>query len=104
MAKVDRLIEVEMRKRSTRSEDSGPDAEFAQLLGEQSDTGRKVEFGRDALLDAVDHRQFGVALFGFLQQALGFVEQAGRSRVPSPSGGNGLPPGHRLGPKVCSRS
>ena len=30
-----------------------------------------------ALLHAVDHRQLGVALFGFLQQALRLVEQAG---------------------------
>ena len=36
----------------------------------------EVERSGHALLDAVDHRQLGVALLGLLQQALRLVEQA----------------------------
>jgi hypothetical protein len=36
----------------------------------------KIQRPRHALLDAVDHRQLGVALLGLLQQALRLVEQA----------------------------
>ena len=49
---------------------------LAQLVADQVDDGLEVQLGGDALLDAVDHRQLGVALLGLLQQALRLVEQA----------------------------
>ncbi len=36
-----------------------------------------VQLGGQSLLDAVNDRQFGVALLGLLKQTLGFIEQAG---------------------------
>ncbi len=47
-----------------------------QLVTHQIDDALEAELRRYALLDAVDHRQLGVPLLGFLQQALGLVEQA----------------------------
>ena len=47
-----------------------------QLVAYQVDDRLEVKLRRHAFLDAVDHRQFGVALFGFLQQALCLVEEA----------------------------
>ena len=49
---------------------------LAQLVADQVDDGLEVERAGDALLDAVDHRHLGVALLGFLQQALRLVEEA----------------------------
>ena len=46
------------------------------LVADQIDDGLEVELGGHALLDAVDHRQLGGALLGFLEQALRLVEQA----------------------------
>ena len=52
-------------------------ADLAQLVADQVDDRLEVELRRDALLDAVDDRQLGVALLGLLEQALRLVEQAG---------------------------
>ena len=49
---------------------------LAQLVADDVDDRLEVELGGHPLLDAVDHRQLGVALLGFLQQALRLVEQA----------------------------
>ena len=49
---------------------------LAQLVADQIDDGLEVELGRHALLDAVDDRELGGALLGFLQQPLRLVEQA----------------------------
>ena len=49
---------------------------LAQLVADQVDDGLEVELRGHALLDAVDHRQLGGALLGFLQQPLRLVEQA----------------------------
>ena len=48
---------------------------FAQFVPDQVDDGLEVELGGHALLDAVDHRQFGGALLGFLQQALRLIKE-----------------------------
>ena len=47
---------------------------LADLLAHQLDDAVKVELAGDALLDAVDDGQLGIALLGFFQQTLGFVE------------------------------
>ena len=49
---------------------------FAQLVADQVDDPLEVERAGHALLDAVDHRELGVALLGFLQETLRLVEQA----------------------------
>ena len=49
---------------------------LAQLVADEVDDRLQLELGGHALLDAVDHREFGVALLGLLQQALRLVEQA----------------------------
>ena len=51
--------------------------DFAQLVADEVDDGLEVKLGADALLDAVDDRQLGVARFGFLEQTLRLVEEAG---------------------------
>ena len=48
-----------------------------QRVADQVDDRLKIELGGHGLLDAVDHRQLGIALLGFLQQPLRFVEEAG---------------------------
>ncbi len=50
---------------------------FSQLVAHQVNDGLEVQLGRQALLDAVDDRQFGIALLGLLEQALGLIEQTG---------------------------
>ena len=50
--------------------------QIAQLVAHQIDDALEVERPRHAALDAVDHREFGGALLGLLQQPLGLVEQA----------------------------
>ena len=50
--------------------------DLAQLVAHEVDHGLQIQLGGQPLLDAVDHRQLGVALLGFLQQPLGLVEQA----------------------------
>ena len=49
---------------------------LAQLVADQIDDRLEIELRGHPLLDAVDHRELGGALLGFLQQALRFVEQA----------------------------
>ena len=49
---------------------------LAQLVADEVDDALEVERSGHALLDAVDHRELGVALLGLLQQALRLVEQA----------------------------
>ena len=47
-----------------------------QLVADEVDDALEVERAGHPLLDAVDHRELGVALLGLLQQALRLVEQA----------------------------
>ncbi len=49
---------------------------LAQLVADEIDDGLEVELGRHPLLDAVDDRELGGALLGFLQQMLRLVEEA----------------------------
>ena len=49
----------------------------------------KFELRGDALLDAVDHRQLGVALLGFLEQPLRLVEEARVLERHAHAGGDG---------------
>ena len=49
---------------------------LAQLVADEVDDALEVQRAGHALLDAVDHRELGVALLGLLQQALRLVEQA----------------------------
>ncbi len=49
---------------------------LAQLVADEVDDRLEVELGRHPLLDAVDHRELGGALLGFLQQPLRLVEEA----------------------------
>ena len=49
---------------------------LAQLVADEVDDRLEVELLGHALLDAVDHRELGVALLGLLQQPLRLVEQA----------------------------
>jgi len=51
--------------------------DVAQLVADQIDDVLEVQLRRDALLDAVDDGELGVALLGFLQQALRLGEEAG---------------------------
>src|SRR5664280_731899 len=51
--------------------------DLAQLVADEINDAAEVERAGHALLDAVDDRQLGVALFGLLQQPLRLVEQAG---------------------------
>ena len=50
---------------------------FAQLVADEVDDCLEVELGGQSLLDRVYDRELGVALLGFLQQTLRFVEQPG---------------------------
>ena len=47
----------------------------AELVADEIDDGLEIELRGHPLLDAVDHREFGGALLGFLQQTLRLVEQ-----------------------------
>ena len=49
--------------------------DLAQFVANQVDDRLEVELGGHALLNAVDHRQLGGALFGFLEQPLRLVEE-----------------------------
>ena len=62
---------------------------LAQLVAHEVDDALEVERSGDALLDAVDHRQLGVALLGFLQQSLRLVEQASVLQRHAHAGGDG---------------
>ena len=62
---------------------------LAQLVAHEVDDALEVERSCDALLDAVDHRQLGVALLGFLQQSLRLVEQASVLQRHAHAGGHG---------------
>ena len=64
----------------------------------------KSSWPRHALLDAVDHRQLGVALLGFLQQALGLVEQPRVLQRHAHARGEVSAGARRTSPKACSRS
>ena len=57
---------------------------LAQLVADEVDDALQLEVAGEPLLDAVDHREFGVARFGLLQQPDGLVEQA---HVPDRDGG-----------------
>ena len=48
---------------------------LAQLVADEVDDRLEVELGGHALLDAVDDRELGGALLGFLQQPLRLVEE-----------------------------
>ena len=50
--------------------------QLAQLVADEVDDRLEVELRGHALLDAVDDRELGGALLGFLQQPLRLVEQA----------------------------
>ena len=67
---------------------------LAQLVADQVDDGLEVEFGRDALLNGVDDRQFGGALLRFLQQPLRLVEQARVLERHAHAGGDGRQQAH----------
>ena len=58
------------------ADDVGPE-HVANLLADEVDHRLQVELTRESLLDAVDHRQLGVALLRFLEQPLRLVEQPG---------------------------
>ena len=64
----------------------------------------EVELAGDPLLDAVDDRELGVALLGFLEQALRLVEQARVLERDAHARGHGLQQAHFASPKACSRS
>ena len=51
--------------------------DLANLVADGVIDSLHVEFGRERLLHAIDDRKLGVALLGFLQEALRLVEQAG---------------------------
>ena len=51
--------------------------DVADFFADEIEDGLHVELGGQALLHAVDQRELGVALFGFLEQALGLIEEAG---------------------------
>ena len=67
------------------------DAErFAEAVTDEVDDAGEVDLCGDALLDRVDGRQFGRALFGFPQEALRLLEQSGvLQRHPDASGDRG---------------
>src|SRR5439155_24708116 len=48
-----------------------------------------VELGRERGLDAVDDRELGVPLFGFLEQVLRFIKQTGVLERRTQRGGDG---------------
>src|SRR5581483_3999158 len=50
--------------------------QVADFIADQIENRLKVELGRQALLDAVNNRQFRRALLLRLKKALGFIEQA----------------------------
>ena len=47
------------------------------LVADQIEDGLHIQFGCQAFLHTVDDRKFGGALFGFFEQALGLIEEAG---------------------------
>ena len=49
---------------------------FAKLVADEVDDGLEIQLGGETLLDRIDDRKLGGALFGFLQQALRLVEEA----------------------------
>ena len=48
--------------------------DLADPIADEIVDGLHVQLGRKALLDAVDHRQFGGALLGLLEEASGLIE------------------------------
>ncbi len=61
-----------------------------QFVAHQVHDGLEIQLGGQALLDAVDDSQLGVALLGFLEQALGLVEKTGILECHAHAGGHGL--------------
>ena len=49
--------------------------DLGDLVADEVDDRLEVELGREALLDAVDDRELGIALLGLLEQPLRLVEQ-----------------------------
>ena len=49
--------------------------DLADLIADQIIDGLHVQLGCQSLLDTGNDRQFGIALFGLFEQALGLVEE-----------------------------
>ena len=65
-------------------------SDSAEAVADEVDDSGEVDLRGDALLDRVDGRQFGRALFGFPQEALRLLEQSGvLQRHPDASGDRG---------------
>ena len=61
--------------------------ELDQLVADQIDDGLEIQLLGHPVLDAVDHRQLGIACLGLLQQPLRLVEEAGVLQRHAHAGG-----------------
>ena len=67
----------QVRRRIVPADADVPSPEYlAQLFADRFDDCLEVQFGGDAGLDAVDERELGAALLGFIQEPLRLVEEA----------------------------
>ena len=62
---------------------------FPQLVADDVDDRLKIELGGKSLLDRIDDRELGIALLGFLEQALRLVEQSRVLQRHAHAGGHG---------------